>query len=124
MGLSTETHVPVGQRNFGILSAKMSEILENSRAASARKTPDPTQIQDSALDNAKSEDRAKMTHSIPDIMSRHGLNPPIYCQYLPLERGNTPIQYLESLETILRTFLNSVSDIRAHRAEIKVRFPL
>ena len=107
MGLSTETHVPVrcGSAKFWDFECQNVEILENSRAASARKTPDPTQIQDSALDNAKSEDRAKMTHSIPDIVSRHGLNPPIYCQYLPLERGNTPIQYLESLETILRTFL-------------------
>jgi hypothetical protein len=40
-------------------------------------------------------------------VSRDAVNLPIYCQYLPLERGNTPIQYLESFKTILRTSLKS-----------------
>ena len=83
------------------------KILEKIARCARLEDTGPDQYRDSAVDNGKSEDSAKMTHSIHDFVSRNGFNLPIYCQYLPLERGNTPIQYLESLETILRTFLST-----------------
>ena len=64
---------------MGFLGAKKAKSLKKSRAARARKTPNSTNIrtfsqyQNSALDNAKSEDPAKMTHSIPDLSSLDGV---------------------------------------------------
>ena len=54
---------------FRISAAKTSKSLKKSRAARVKKTSKPDQHQNSALDNAKNEDPAKMTHSIPDFVS-------------------------------------------------------
>ena len=71
----SEPHIapPRGEQIFGISAAKTSKSLKKSRAVRARKTPKSDQHQNSALDNAKSEDPAKMTHSIPDFASCYGV---------------------------------------------------
>ena len=59
------------RENFGFSGAITSKSSKKSRAARARKTTKSDQNQISALDNAKSEDPAKVTHSIPDFVSRY-----------------------------------------------------
>jgi len=55
------------QKNFRILGAKTSKSLKKWRAARALERTSEPQNQDSPPDNGKSEDPAKMTHSIPDV---------------------------------------------------------
>ena len=73
-------------RDFSCQDVKM---LEKSRAARARKTPKSDQHQNLVLDNAKSEDPAKMTHSIPDFASRNAINTPIFIPILAVLAVNT-----------------------------------
>ena len=76
------------------------KIIEKSRAARARIHTKPDQYQELALANAKSEDPAKMTYSIPDFLSRNTINTPIYCPIFREMLTNLQYQYLESCESI------------------------
>ena len=60
------------QRNLWIFRCNNVKILEKSRAARAMELTSSHQNQEFATDNEKSQDPAKMTHPIPDFLSRHG----------------------------------------------------
>ena len=65
------THTKAKKRAiFSGFRSKKGDILEKSRAARAMKATDDHENQDLTLDIGKSEDPAKTTHSIPDLMSR------------------------------------------------------
>ena len=65
---------PAGQQNLGVLGPRMSKSFEKSRAARARNATKTGKNANLAQDNAKSEDPAKMTDSIPDFLSRDEAN--------------------------------------------------
>ena len=56
---------------------------------------------DSAVDNGKREDPAKMTYSIPDFVSRNTINTQYLFQYLQSWDSILNIQYLLRLNSIL-----------------------
>ena len=58
------------ERFFRFTGAKTSKSLKKSRAARAMEVTSDHRSQDLAVGNGKSEDPAKMTHSIPDFVSR------------------------------------------------------
>ena len=59
------------QKKFWVLRCQNVEILlKNARCAHHGDDQQHTENQDSALDNGKSEDPAKMTYSIPDFLNR------------------------------------------------------
>ena len=62
----------MAERIFRSSGAKTSKSLKKSRAARATEMTNDHENQDFARDNGKSEDPAKMTHSISDLLSRHG----------------------------------------------------
>ena len=68
--MPTDAHRAKKRAIFSDLRTKNGEILEKSRAARAMKAIDDHENQELTLDLGKSEDPAKMTHSIPDLMSR------------------------------------------------------
>ena len=84
---------PCGREKNGVLRCQKVKIIEKSRAARARETFSDDKNQNFTVDNAKIEDPAKMTYSIPDFLSRNEINPPISCQYLerrsPITKINT-----------------------------------
>ena len=76
-GVEPQATILYGRANFCVSRLKNVQFLENSRAARAR-NPDPhRKNQDltcvSKESNVKIEDPAKMTHPIPDLLSRDGV---------------------------------------------------
>ena len=64
-------HPCEAREKMGFSAAKTSKSLKKSRAARAMEPTNDTQNRDSVPDDEKSEDPAKMTHSIIDFLSRH-----------------------------------------------------
>ena len=62
----------VTRGNFGFSGAKTSTSLKKSRTVRAMELTSNHQNQEFATDNEKSQDPAKMTHPIPDFLSRDG----------------------------------------------------
>jgi hypothetical protein len=67
-----DTGPPETERFFRFSGAKTSKSLKKSRAARAMKLTSDHENQDFATATAKNEDPAKMAHSTPDFLSRHG----------------------------------------------------
>ena len=63
-------YAPAGQKNFQVFRRPNTKILEKSRAARAECNQNDHQNQELTADNGKSEDPAKMTHSIPDAAAK------------------------------------------------------
>ena len=57
-----------------MLDANTQKSFKKSRAARARTITGTGQNRDFAHDNGKSEDPAKMTYSIPDLLTRDTIN--------------------------------------------------
>ena len=72
LSVAKKPRSPGAKQNFRISGAKTYKSLKKSRAARAMETIESLGKQDFAIDSGKSEDPAKMTHSISDFLSRHG----------------------------------------------------
>ena len=69
------------------------EIIEKFDAARAKKTIVTDENLDSPTGLVKKLDPAKMTHSIPDFVSRNQINIPVFCQVL---ESTSPISKIKS----------------------------
>ena len=81
------------KRFFSHFRCQKSNFLKKSRAARATTTTTTSKNRDLATDDSKIEDPAKMTHSIPDFVSRNATNNQEFFQYLesrpPITKINT-----------------------------------
>ena len=74
--------MPLRASNFLDLGCRNAKSLKKSRAARAKEDTRHANYQDLALRNARSEDTAKMTHSIVDFVNLGAKYCQYYCQYL------------------------------------------
>ena len=74
--------MPLRASNFLDLGCQNAKSLKKSRAARAKEDTRHANYQDLALRNARSEDTAKMTHSIVDFVNLGAKYCQYYCQYL------------------------------------------
>jgi hypothetical protein len=72
-GLEPRATVLYGREKNCVSRLKKVQFLEKSRAARARKPGPHLKNQFFFQNNAENEDPAKMTHSIPDLLSRDGV---------------------------------------------------
>ena len=73
---------PCGPAKFWDFRCQKVKIFEKIARCARKEYTKRDRYQESALDNAKSEDPAKMTHSIPDFASRNAINTPIFIPIL------------------------------------------
>ena len=73
LGAKDWPDAPEGERNFGFSGATKSKSLEkmqkNARCG-IHEDDQTSKVRESGANNRKNEDPAKMTHSIPDFVSR------------------------------------------------------
>ena len=83
-----------GQRFFQISGAQKPKCksLKKSRAARAKSTIMTGKNRDSAVDNGKNEDPAKMTYSIPDFVSRNRTKTQDFFQVLESDSTRSKIK--------------------------------
>ena len=74
--------MPLRASNFLDLGCQNAKILEKIAPARAKEDTRHANYQDLALRNARSEDTAKMTHSIVDFVNLGAKYCQYYCQYL------------------------------------------
>ena len=81
------------ERKNEICGAKKSKSLKKSTLRAKKKTIVTGENLDSATGPIKKLDPAKITHSIPDFVSRNQIHTPYICQYLestlPISNINT-----------------------------------
>ena len=80
---------PCGPAKFWDFRCQKVKIFEKIARCARKEYTKRDRYQESALDNAKSEDPAKMTHSIPDFASRNAINTPIFIPILAVLAVNT-----------------------------------
>ena len=90
-----------GERVLGGNGPKKSISLKKSRCARHQADPKTVENRDFAADNRKSEDFAKMTHSIPDFVNQSSNIFPILRERVT----NIQYQYLERCKSIFSAVL-------------------
>ena len=85
---------PCGPAKILSFRCPKGQILEKIARCARKSAILTVKNRDSALDNGKNEDPAKMTYSIPDFVSRNTINTPIYIPILAVLAVNTTIPIL------------------------------